>query len=139
MRRMVEEIIAYGHPNITARHRTTMQITKDEEISLRADCIIGVRANKSVRDLSPELRVHLLEGGYVQIGVLVGVKEFRFEAEGDPRLVLTHERDAVIRRSEYIDDRTFAVRSTAAAKDIPRDLIRILRRADEPLILEISF
>ncbi|MEM3446565.1 MAG: DUF371 domain-containing protein, partial [Candidatus Korarchaeum sp.] len=36
---MIEEILAYGHPNIRATHRTTMQVTKDEEISRRADCI----------------------------------------------------------------------------------------------------
>lgn len=135
---MREEIIAYGHPNITARHRSTMQVTKDEEIGPRADCIIGVRANKSVRDLSPELRSHLLEGGSIHIMLIVGDYTFSFEAEGSSRLVLNHERDAVIRRSTYIDGRTLAVRSTAAARDIPRDMIRALRRGDE-IMMEILF
>ncbi|HIP58595.1 MAG TPA: DUF371 domain-containing protein, partial [Archaeoglobus profundus] len=38
---MKEVITAWGHPNITAKHRTTLEITKDEELSIRGDCIIG--------------------------------------------------------------------------------------------------
>lgn len=37
-----------GHRNITAKHRTTLEITKDEEITRKADCIIGVRADKAI-------------------------------------------------------------------------------------------
>ncbi len=136
---MLEEIIAYGHPNITARHRTTLQLTKDEEITLRADCVIGVRANKSVRDLSQELKSHLIEGGSVEITISAGGMEFRLEAMGDPRLRLTHTRDVVVRRSDFVDDRTLVIRSSAAARDLPREMVRAMRRADEVIVMEISF
>ncbi len=136
---MLEEIIAYGHPNITARHRTTLQLTKDEEITLRADCVVGVRANKSVRDLSQELKSHLIEGGSVEITISAGGMEFRLEAMGDPRLRLTHTRDVVVRRSDFVDDRTLVIRSSAAARDLPREMVRAMRRADEVIVMEISF
>ncbi|MEM2324735.1 MAG: DUF371 domain-containing protein, partial [Archaeoglobaceae archaeon] len=45
---MIFEILAFGHSNITAKHRTTFEITKDQEISKRADCVIGVKASKSI-------------------------------------------------------------------------------------------
>ncbi len=136
---MLEEIIAYGHPNITARHRTTLQLTKDEEITLRADCVVGVRANKSVRDLSQELKSHLIEGGSVEITISAGGMEFRLEAMGDPRLRLTHAKDVVVRRSDFVDDRTLVIRSSAAARDLPREMVRAMRRADEVIVMEISF
>ena len=136
---MLEEIIAYGHPNITARHRTTLQLTKDEEITLRADCVVGVRANKSVRDLSQELKSHLIEGGSVEITISAGGMEFRLEAMGDPRLRLTHTKDVVVRRSDFVDDRTLVIRSSAAARDLPREMVRAMRRADEVIVMEISF
>ncbi len=136
---MLEEIIAYGHPNITAKHRTTLQVTKDEEITPRADCIIGVRADKAVRDLSQELKSHLIEGGSVSITISVGGMEFRLEAVGDPRLRLTHARDAVVRRSDFVDDRTLVIRSSAAARDLPREMVRVMRRADEVVVMEIIF
>ncbi len=136
---MREEILAYGHPNITAKHRTTMQVTKDEEITLRADCIIGVRASKSVAEISPELRRHLLEGGEISVSLMTGDMEFSFRAWGDHGLKLKHGSDAVVRRSAYIDDRTLAIRSTAAAKDLPRSMIRTLRNPSTVLVVEIVF
>ena len=36
---------AYGHPNITAKHKTTLEFTKDKELSLRGDCIVGVKSD----------------------------------------------------------------------------------------------
>ncbi|MEM2818033.1 MAG: DUF371 domain-containing protein, partial [Archaeoglobaceae archaeon] len=48
---IIFEVSAFGHPNISAKHRTTLEVTKDNEISKRADCIIGVNANKSVSEI----------------------------------------------------------------------------------------
>lgn len=136
---MIEEILAYGHPNVRATHRTTMQLTKDEEISRRADCIIGVRANKSVRDLSEAVKRHLMEGGEVVIAIAVMDLEFRFTARGSEGLRLTHASDSVIRRSTYVDDRTLAIRAEASSRDIPREIARLLRDPRTRLRLAIVF
>ena len=136
---MLEEIIAYGHQNITARHRTTMEVTKDSSITLRADCIIGVRSNKAVSDLSDELKRHLVEGGSVQINLIVKDMTFSLSAWGDPGLKLTNNTDAVIRKSTYIDDRTLAVRSNFAARDIPRRMVKALKDPRTMLLMEIIF
>ncbi|MEM4523515.1 MAG: DUF371 domain-containing protein, partial [Archaeoglobaceae archaeon] len=48
---MIFEVRAFGHPNITAKHPSTVEVTKDPEISKRADCVIGVKADKSISDL----------------------------------------------------------------------------------------
>ncbi len=136
---MEEIILAYGHENITARHRTTMQVTKDREITKRADCIIGVRASKSAADLSQELKRHLLEGGHVDIEVETFAGSFRFGAEGSPKLILNNAVDAVIRRSSYVDDRTIVIRAEASARDIPRRIVKSLRRRETILRLYIRF
>ncbi|MHA2278224.1 MAG: DUF371 domain-containing protein [Candidatus Kariarchaeaceae archaeon] len=36
---------AWGHPNITSRHKTTWQITTEDHLTLNGDCIIGIRSN----------------------------------------------------------------------------------------------
>ncbi len=136
---MLEEIIAYGHPNITAKHRTTMEVTKDLDITLRADCVIGVKSNKATSDLSEELKRHLMEGGSIQINLVVQDMTFSLLAWGDPRLKLTNDVDAVIRKSDYIDDRTLAVRSNFAARDIPRHMVKVLRDPKALLVMEIVF
>lgn len=136
---MIEEILAYGHPNIRATHRTTMEVTKEEEIGPRADCVIGVRANKSVRDLGEAVRKHLMEGGEICVVLLVGDMEFRLKAQGSRDLKLSNARDSVLRKSTYIDDRTLAIRATASSRDLPREMVRRLRNRGTQLVLAISF
>ncbi len=135
---MIEEILAYGHPNVRATHRTTMQVTKDEEISRRADCVIGVRANKSVKDLSEAVRRHLIEGGEILIAIAVMDLEFKFTARGSGELRLTHPRDAVVRKSTYVDERTLAIRAEASSRDIPRGIVKHLRDPKTQLHLMIA-
>ena len=36
--------IVMGHPNISSKHKTTLEFTKDHDIGKTADCIIGVRS-----------------------------------------------------------------------------------------------
>jgi len=57
----------------------------------------------------------------------VGNHAFEVRAEGDPRLELSHPKDIVIRRSDFVSDRTLAVHADAAAKDVPREMVRLLR------------
>lgn len=135
----MEEIIAYGHPNVRATHKTTMQVTRDEEIGIRADCVIGVRANKSVSDIGPELRKHLLEGGEIEILLIVREQAFKLRAQGSGNLKLSNQRDSVIRKSSYIDDRTLAIRASASSHDLPRDMVKLLRDPETELVVEITF
>lgn len=134
---MIEEILAYGHPNIRATHRTTMQVTKDEEIGRRADCIIGVRADKSVMDLNEAVKKHLMEGGEVLLVISVGDHEFRLSAQGSRGLKLSHPKDSVIRKSDYIDERTLVIRATASSSDLPRGMVKLLRDARAQLRLTV--
>ena len=42
---------AYGHKNILGTHKATLEFTKDEEVSLKGDCIVGVNADFELKDL----------------------------------------------------------------------------------------
>ena len=54
--RVVEGLEAWGHPNISARNRTTFEFTKENHLTPRGDCIVGIRANKGARDLALEFK-----------------------------------------------------------------------------------
>jgi len=122
-----EEIIAYGHPNITATHTTTLEITKSGEVGKEGSCIIGVRANKACADLSPEFRNALKEARKIEIILEAGGIEDRIIAYGSPALILTHNEDVVIRTSDFIDSRTLAILSDKSANEIRQDLVEKLR------------
>lgn len=124
-----EEIIAYGHPNITATHTTTFEITKAEEIKKDANCIIAVKANKACKDLSKEMKDALKEGRKVEIIVEAeGIKD-KIVAYGSPALKLTNPEDIVVRKSDFIDNRTLAILADKAANEIKQELIEKLRKA----------
>ena len=48
---MKYSFICCGHENITCRHKTTLEFTKDSELSLKGDCIVGVKADFSIKEI----------------------------------------------------------------------------------------
>src|SRR5512132_4283780 len=84
-----DEVTFYGHPNVQSLHAKTVEITKDEHLTLRGDCIIGVRANKGCADLDESLKRRLMANdSVVRIEIVVGSKSFAIEGMGDDRLSL---------------------------------------------------
>ncbi|MGI0078196.1 MAG: DUF371 domain-containing protein [Nitrososphaerales archaeon] len=124
---LVETICFKGHSNILGLHRNTIEVTKEEEISRRADCIIGVRATKACSDLSSALRQHIQRGGYLRFEIIVEEERFAFRGEGSHNLDLTNDRELVLRRSEFASERTGAIKCDVAAIDIPRSIVKKLQ------------
>jgi len=51
-----EVIHCRGHENVKATHRSTLEITTEDFLTPRGDCIICVSADKSLRDLSDDFK-----------------------------------------------------------------------------------
>lgn len=133
---VLEEVEARGHPNIRATHRTTLEITKDKELTPRGDCIIGVRANKSVADLSLEFKEALRNPRSILIAeLIVGDLRDLVLAQGSSLLRHENRQKMILRKSEYIDDATLAVRANKAAHDLRRDLVDLLRDPEAVLLI----
>jgi len=139
----VEVIKAYGHPNIRATHRSTLEITKEESLTPRGDCIIAVKADKGLYELSDEFkRVVGREGSKIKLIIEVeGLKE-EITGFGSPKLTLSHPTDIVCRKSSYTCDRTLMIKANKAAMDIDRKIVKKLKNPDVQvkitLIAELS-
>jgi hypothetical protein len=125
---ITEIIFAYGHENIQATHKSTLEITKEAELSKKGDCIIAVSADKGIADLSLEFKESLRKKNakitmLVEAGELVEV----VNAFGSPRLILTHPTDMVVRKSSYVCSRTLAIQADKVAWDLSRKLVEKLR------------
>ena len=123
-----EELIAWGHPNIKALHRSTLEITKDPYVTPRGDCIIAVRATKAVRDLSEDFK-SMARREKAKITLIIEVGNFKevIKGYGHPDLEFLDERSIVIRKSDYICPRTLMIRANKVAVDLDRRLISLLR------------
>ncbi len=126
---MVEdEIKFHGHPNVLSLHKMTIEITKEDHLTPRGDCIIGVQANKACSDLSEAVKKGLRNcNGPVRIEIIVGNESVAVEGFGDGRLPLLDKHDIVIRKSQFVCPRTMSVRCNKASSDLPRSMIKSLR------------
>ncbi|HUI23752.1 MAG TPA: DUF371 domain-containing protein [Nitrososphaerales archaeon] len=118
----------HGHPLVRSAHPTTIEVTTEDHLTSKGDCILGVGASSGCAQLDARVKAGLrTKGSRVTIRLAVGNHAFEVRAEGDPRLELSHPKDIVIRRSDFVSDRTLAVHADAAAKDVPREMVRLLR------------
>ncbi len=133
----IDRIVARGHRNIRATHRSTFEITREDMLTPRGDCIVAVSANKALKDLDPALRNKIRSGWAVAVLISVGGLWDIAIGHGDPRLDLEDPVRIVVRKSMYISTNTLMIRSDKAASDLRRDLIDLLRRGGEAAIYVI--
>lgn len=136
---LTELIIAHGHKNVKATHKSTFEITKDEELSDRGDCIIAVSADKGLFDLKPEFKELLrIENARLTIVIDAGGVAEIVKAFGSPRLSLSHPTDIVVRKSDYICHRTLAVKADKAACDLSRVLVERLKNPKQVVKITLT-
>ncbi|MGC9345199.1 MAG: DUF371 domain-containing protein [Candidatus Bathyarchaeales archaeon] len=137
--KITEIIIAYGHKNIQATHKSTLEITKEAKLSKKGDCIIAVSADKAVADLSLEFKENLRrENAKMIVLIEAGEVVEVVNAFGKPRLILTHPKDIVVRKSDYVCSRTLAIRADKAACDLSRKLVEKLRNPKQKVKITLT-
>ena len=127
-----EIIVAFGHQNMQAIHPTTLMITKDVDLSKQGDCIIAVGADKAVADLSVEFKEALRKPN-AKLTILIeadGLTE-QVTAYGSPKLNLTNTTDIVIRKSDFISDRTLGICADKSANSLSRELAEKLKNPQQ--------
>jgi hypothetical protein len=134
-----EVIFGYGHENILATHKTTLEFTKDKHLSKKGDCIVTVAMDKALADLSGEFKENLRKTN-AKLSVLIEVDGLREQvsAHGSPRLILTHPTDIVIRKSDYVCNRTLAIRADKAAQDLPRNFVEKLKNPKQKVKITLE-
>jgi hypothetical protein len=134
-----EVILAYGHENVQATHRTTLEITKTPHLSKEGTCIMAVSADKALADLNPRFK-KILQRENAELSILIevaGIAEF-LNASGSPRLVLTHPTDMVIRKSDYACNRTIAIKADKAASDLPKGIVAELKNPGQKVRITLT-
>jgi hypothetical protein len=130
---------AYGHPNIQGLHSSTFEITTAAHLSLRGDCIIGIRSAQSAQSLARVFGESLRQSTTQVITRLVcGPFTDEIRGWGSPDLSLQNSLSLVWRKSTHIDNRTIALKCSKAAKDLNRDLIALLKNPQSLLQITIQ-
>lgn len=129
---MIFNIKAFGHKNVLSHHKSTFEITKDVDLTLSGDCIIGLNIDKSMEDFPQEFKDKLSNS---KTKVIVRLKTPNAYDEihgwGHEDLSLTHPTDIVCRKSTFTCPRTLMVKSDKAACDLDPELINDLQNESE--------
>jgi uncharacterized protein len=115
-----------GHENVKALHRTTLEFTKEDFLTPSGDCILGICADFG-RPCAFEgpIRISITCDGIMD--ELTAIANPRFDSDS-----------MVIRKSNFIDKRTFATGSSKAACDIERSLVHRMNKRDTVALVEIT-
>jgi hypothetical protein len=141
-REISEIVFAFGHENIQATHRVTVEFTKEKHVSRTGDCILAVAADKALADLSDEFKKSLRKPN-VKLTITIEADRIaeRINAHGSPSLSLTHSSEMVVRKSSYVDARTLAFGADKAACDLSRELVEKMRNPNQKakITLTVTF
>ncbi|MFN3803771.1 MAG: DUF371 domain-containing protein [Pyrobaculum sp.] len=117
---------ARGHPNVTAKNRQTLEITKDPYVTKRGDCIVACCAEKAAGELGEELLHALARPG--RVALIIDTGSVWDYVEGlTPLTAPTSTWRIVARRSAYVDSSTVAIAINKAAAGLRRELVKILK------------
>lgn len=124
---------AYGHENITAKHKTTLEFTKDEDLSLKGDCIVGVNADFNLASLKKFIKK--LKNNKIRIIIKGNNIKEEITAEINPDF--NSDTEMVIRKSDFKDKRTFAINSNKSSKDLDRNFTEKISNDGQEISIEI--
>lgn len=146
---------AYGHPNILATHKTTLEFIEDEELSLKGDCIVGVKADFDLEKLKQFIKT-------IKNRRFLGHRKFeKFSSEtkknrikiiietiSKPKIKekifaqlnpdFNSNKELVIRKTNFISKRTFAIKANKAAFELNKALIDFLREKENKIIVIVE-
>ena len=117
---------AFGHPNILATHKTTLEFTKDNDLSLKGDCIVGVKADFEL-DKIKDFIENCKNRKITLIIKTISKKNINEKISAEINTNFEHDNELVIRKTDFVSERTFATRSNKAAFEMNKDLIDFLK------------
>ena len=136
---MKESFFVYGHENVLSTHATTLEFTKDSELSLKGDCILGVCATKGLSEFSDEFKKKIRDDkAKVIVEIEAGGVRDVVSGFGHQDLTLSDTEEIVIRKSGFVCGRTLCVHADKAAADVDKRIIEHLKKASSKATVTIS-
>jgi len=132
---ILEKITAYGHENILCSHSTTIEITKEKNLTKKGNCIVGIGASKACYDLNGNLKTKIKDGAKFKIILKLDKFQDFFYGFGNKELKLSDKIDMVFRKSDFICDRTVLINCTKSSNEINRELIEQLKIPGKKILI----
>ncbi len=131
---------AYGHKNILATHKTTIEFTKDRELSLRGNCILGINADFDLSELKKSIEKKINKNKQIKdkIKIIINMDGISDEIAAELNPDFDDDEEIVIRMGEFKSKRTLGVRADKAAAHIKRELVEKLKNPEQKIMVSIT-
>lgn len=129
---MRHSFTAWGHINLLATHKNTLEFTKDKELSKTGDCIVGVRANfkatsmKKIVNSCSKIKLTMRVGNHEEVFIADSNKEF------------SDEHELVLRRSNFLSERTIGNYVNRTSLDIDRKTAKLMQNPKQKIEVTIE-
>ena len=124
----------YGHPNILATHVKTLEITKDQNLTERGDCIIGIKSDFNIYELkkfSKKIKIVCETVDPLTNSTLSS----EFKCFVNPNFHSNNE--LVLRKSHFDSGRTFGFNLNKGANNLDRKIVQLLKNPDQKMNITI--
>ncbi|MDO8480245.1 MAG: DUF371 domain-containing protein [Nanoarchaeota archaeon] len=113
----------HGHRNVRSTHPTTLEFTKDKELTETGDCILGVSADFEYF----KLREMLIAGKGRKFVFTLKVNDAACQMQCVPNPEFGDPHEIVLRKGDYLSARTLGTFCTKTARDIPREISNVMK------------
>ncbi len=117
---------AYGHENILATHEKTIEFTKDDFLTKKGDCIIGIKANFDLEKLKKFLK-------FRKARMLIGSDRAKDEIVFGINPRFSSNNELVVRKTDFVSERTFGINANKSASGLNRKIFEILKNPDKKI------
>ena len=135
---MIYKFNAYGHPNVLGTHKTTLEFTKDDKLSLNGDCIVGVKADFELKEIKKLINNSKNKKIKITIKTISKSKKIQETIFAEVNPNFSDDKEFVIRETDFTSERTFAIKANKAAFDLNRDLIDYLKKKEHIISIIIQ-
>jgi hypothetical protein len=118
---------SFGHPNITAKHKNTIEFTKDKELSLKGDCIIGVNSDFDLKEIKKLIK------NSKRMKIEIKVDDIYEEINCELNPGFDDDKEIVIRKGEFVSKRTLGIKADKVCADLNQELIKKLSNKDHKI------
>ena len=139
MKHVTVVFFACGHKNVLSTHKTTVEVTKETELSKRGNCIVAVGSTIGAIDLPVEFKeAAKKEKSKITITLEADEQKETVTAKGSPQLQFTHPKDLVIRKSNFVCGRTLAIGANKASIDFCRKFVEKLQNPNQKVKVTLT-
>lgn len=123
-----EEIEFFGHGKLLCINKQKIGITKLDFPKFDEDCFIGIKANKSSKELNEILKENLKKGCKVRVRIIYDSKKEEFSFFGSPALEMEDSENIIINKDTNIEKSTIGILSEKSSNDLSIDFVKEVKK-----------